>query len=77
MTNVVRHSGAREAAVRVTVVDQHIHVEVNDDGTPDLEARLGMGLRPMQERAEELGGSLVLERRADHTCLDAVLRLSR
>ncbi len=76
MTNVVRHSGARTAVVRVAVVDQHIHVEVRDDGTPDLDGRLGVGLRSMQERAEELGGSLVLERRADHTCLNAVLPLT-
>jgi len=57
MTNVARHAGATRCAVRLEVVDSALLVEVEDDGVgiaPD--ARAGVGLVGLRERAAELGG---------------------
>jgi signal transduction histidine kinase len=59
LTNVLRHSTAREAHVRVEVGDRAVAVEVVDDGEtrPATVPSGGHGLRGMQERAAALGGS--------------------
>jgi signal transduction histidine kinase len=57
LTNVVRHSGATECAVRLHRED-HLRIEVADNGIglpPAYEA--GVGLRSIRERCAELGGS--------------------
>ncbi|WP_243056711.1 sensor histidine kinase [Nocardioides sp. SR21] len=57
MTNVARHARATRCTVRLDVVDNALLVEVEDDGvgiTPD--ARAGVGLVGLRERAAELGG---------------------
>ncbi|MBA3719282.1 MAG: sensor histidine kinase [Nocardioidaceae bacterium] len=61
ITNVVRHSGARNAVVRLDYGDAVLTVQVDDDGSGgasahDLEP--GSGLRGMHERAAALGGTL-------------------
>jgi signal transduction histidine kinase len=56
LTNVVRHSGASTAVLRLRC-DDTLDVEVVDDGPPNGEWRAGMGLQAMRERAAELGGS--------------------
>jgi signal transduction histidine kinase len=62
LTNVVRHAHARNGWVRVNV-DQALRIEIADDGlglpTP---RHIGVGLLSMRERAEELGGSCIVER---------------
>jgi signal transduction histidine kinase len=58
LTNVLRHSDAKRATVRVTLVDDDLAVEVLDDGRaapPDSQAP-GQGLQGMTERAAALGG---------------------
>jgi signal transduction histidine kinase len=59
LTNIVRHSGAACAVVRLVVDDGRLTVEVTDDGRglPSL-PRQGVGLESMQRRAESLGGTL-------------------
>jgi signal transduction histidine kinase len=59
LTNIVRHSGAACAVVRLVVDDGRLTVEVTDDGCglPSLR-RQGVGLESMQRRAESLGGTL-------------------
>jgi len=60
LSNVVRHAGARQAAVRLAMEwPDVLVVEVTDDGRglPAVR-RAGVGLRSMHERAEELGGTL-------------------
>jgi signal transduction histidine kinase len=59
LTNVLRHSTAREAHVRVEVGDRAVAVEVVDDGEtrPATVPSGGHGLQGMQERAAALGGS--------------------
>ena len=58
LTNVVRHAGARTAAVRLAVDPDSLTVDVTDDGRglpADLVA--GVGMSSMRERAAEMGGT--------------------
>lgn len=58
VTNAVRHADAGRIEVRLDAGDG-LRIEVNDDGPDDSEPwRPGVGLRSMQERAAELGGTL-------------------
>ncbi|WP_168200591.1 sensor histidine kinase [Allokutzneria sp. NRRL B-24872] len=59
LTNVVRHSGAHNAAVRVRVAGANLLITVEDDGVGTDTVPEGNGLRGMRERAEHLGGSVV------------------
>lgn len=61
LTNTVRHSNARHAAVSLTTDAQHLIIEVVDDGTGAATAgatAAGLGLRGMGERVEALAGTL-------------------
>jgi signal transduction histidine kinase len=63
LTNVVKHSGASSATLRLTERDGRLDVLVSDDGCgfdPDAERR-GFGLTGMRERAELAGGQLQIE----------------
>src|SRR5664279_5314934 len=56
MTNTVRHSGASETTVTISV-DHSLHVEIADNGSGVPDAfRAGVGMTSMRERAAELGG---------------------
>lgn len=55
LNNVVRHSHASVAIMRVRVGDT-LEVEVVDDGPPNGPWLPGVGLQTMRERAAELGG---------------------
>jgi signal transduction histidine kinase len=59
LTNVLRHSTARRARVRVEASDRSLLIEVLDDGQPHAPAvpADGHGLAGMRERAAALGGS--------------------
>lgn len=60
LNNVSRHSGAREAWLRLRFLQSTLDLEVEDHGKgfhPDKGHR-GIGLVAMRERAEILGGSL-------------------
>jgi len=60
---VVRHAHARAARVRFSLSGT-FEVEITDDGVGLAAPRpLGIGLVSMRERAEELGGTCVIERR--------------
>jgi signal transduction histidine kinase len=61
LTNVVKHAQAGKCIVRLTAADA-LEVEIADDGVglPD-ERHAGVGLLSMRERAEELGGTCVIE----------------
>ncbi|MEW5988640.1 MAG: GAF domain-containing sensor histidine kinase [Chloroflexota bacterium] len=64
LTNVVRHAHARTCRVQLWL-DDGLHLLVQDDGvglSPDHPA--GVGLASMRERAEELGGRLIVRRAA-------------
>ena len=63
VTNVLRHSDASRASIRVVADGDSRAVEVVDDGTTDIDtegpgtrARRGSGLDGLRERAASLGG---------------------
>jgi signal transduction histidine kinase len=65
LTNVARHAGATRCAVRFAVTDA-LHVVVEDDGCGLPEGvQVGVGLVSMRERARELGGDCLVERRPE------------
>ena len=60
LMNVLKHADARHCTVTV-VVGEALEIVVADDGVGMVPAQVpGVGLRSMRERAEELGGSLVI-----------------
>lgn len=68
LTNVVRHAKASSCSLEVSMETQGtsdlLCLVIEDDGIgiPDQEAN-GVGLHSMRERAEELGGTVSIERR--------------
>lgn len=81
-TNILRHAGARRAAITVEVGRDTLDVCVEDDGASlvpvsgPVEAGSGNGVRGMAERARSLGGHLDVGRQADgHWRVHAVLPL--
>ena len=63
LANVARHSGAKQAAVRLRSRGRSIELEIEDRGSgfnPNA-ARRGLGLVAMRERAALLGGTLTVE----------------
>jgi signal transduction histidine kinase len=74
LTNVVRHSDARHAEVRLCRDAGALVVEVLDDGTTSPWGS-GVGTTSMRERAEELGGTCVAGPTSDGGRVRAVLPL--
>ena len=73
LTNVVKHSGARQATVRVWAEDELLHVEVRDDGAGGARPE-GGGLRGLADRVDALGGRLTIDSPpAGGTCIAAAL----
>lgn len=65
LANIARHAAADTAVVRLSV-NEALHLEIDDDGVgmpADFVA--GVGVTSMRERALEVGGRLVIERRPD------------
>lgn len=61
LTNVVRHARGTNCTVDLRL-DDELEIDVADDGIGlGDDARMGVGLRSMRERAEELGGSFETE----------------
>jgi signal transduction histidine kinase len=59
LTNVIRHSGARRAAVTARLHDGRLELVISDDGhgrAASGTATSGAGLIGMQERTTMLGG---------------------
>ncbi|MFQ5855037.1 MAG: sensor histidine kinase [Anaerolineae bacterium] len=62
LSNVARHARAQRAVVRATRHNEHLRVEVVDDGVGfSRDAETGFGLRNMRDRARLLGGRLQIE----------------
>jgi len=65
LNNVARHSGARQAWVRLHFLVEELELEVEDHGNgfePNGAARTGLGLVAMRERAELLRGTIEFTR---------------
>ena len=63
LTNVRKHAGSPDAMIRVARQGNELHVRVVDRGRgfePDVVGDGHFGLKTMRERAEALGGSLIV-----------------
>jgi len=66
LTNVHRHAGSPSARIRLTRSENHVGVEISDRGKGISKetqrglvgARTGVGLRGMEERVRQFGGTL-------------------
>lgn len=64
LTNIIRHSGARQAAISVRHEAGELRLEIRDDGrgmTLEASQPGRLGLAGMAERAHMLGGSLAVD----------------
>src|SRR6266851_4096028 len=62
LANVVRHAQASTCAIRLSIDDDTLTVEVQDDGSGlPRSFHAGVGITAMRERAAELGGSCTVE----------------
>lgn len=85
LTNVHRHSGSKQADIRVHCDGAMVTLEVSDKGTgipADILApskaslgTLGVGLRGMNERVNQLGGTLELRSTPEGTTIVAAIPL--
>jgi PAS domain S-box-containing protein len=86
LTNVHRHSGSQTAAVRLFINDDTVVLEVSDEGKGtqcaeevghDSVGALGVGLRGMSERVQQIGGKLELFSSKKGTTVTATVPLPR
>jgi len=84
LTNAHRHSGSAWATVRLTLNPAEVRIAVENEttgGSSTLNARqnakMGVGMRSIQERVEHFGGRSVHDSDTYRTTLEAVLPLSR
>lgn len=83
LTNVHRHSGSKQAEIRINCADGMVTLEVQDNGTgipadllepaKDSLGTLGVGLRGMNERVNQLGGTLELRSASEGTTIVATI----
>ena len=75
MTNVVRHAHATHIRVAVAAAGGQLRVTIADDGVGIEPARrgAGLGLRGIEERAKELGGSMTIGREGKHGAVVSVV----
>ena len=61
LTNAVKHSAASLIVITVGLRDEHLRVQVIDDGVGGAAPAGGLGLRGMTDRVHALGGRLEIE----------------
>jgi PAS domain S-box-containing protein len=83
LTNVHRHSGSSTCVVRVDCENNNLRVQVRDAGRGIHEGKLGslvslggVGIRGLQERFRQLGGSLKIESSAGGTVVEACISMA-
>ncbi|MFE2280377.1 sensor histidine kinase [Streptomyces sp. NPDC059454] len=60
LSNIAKHSGARDAGVVVRRLDDRLYVEIHDDGRGGADERNGSGLTGIRRRTEAHDGTLEL-----------------
>jgi signal transduction histidine kinase len=60
LTNVARYANAQKASVTVARSNDHVHVQVSDDGIGGADPARGSGLRGLSDRVAALDGHLEL-----------------
>jgi signal transduction histidine kinase len=79
LTNVHRHSGSPTAAVRLLTENRRVLLQIIDEGgrenraAQDWMRALGVGLRGMNERVRQLGGTLELSSTQGGTTVTAAI----
>jgi signal transduction histidine kinase len=74
LTNIAKHSGARQAIVTVVREGDRLRVRVIDDGTGGADEQSGSGIRGIRQRTEAHDGTLTLTSpRGGPTTLDVSL----
>ncbi|MCO6740694.1 hypothetical protein KQH31_31425, partial [Streptomyces sp. CHA15] len=61
LSNTLRHAKASQIAFKLFTLQEQVRLRVTDDGVgfdPDGEKMTSYGLRSMQERVAEVGGSM-------------------
>ncbi len=79
LTNVERHSNARRITLDVRGHNRGATLRISDDGVgiaPEKNASAGLGLRNMQERIEQLEGTLRILSSPGGTVIEATVPLS-
>jgi signal transduction histidine kinase len=61
LTNAVKHSKARELAVRLSRLERALRIEVRDNGVGGARIGEGSGLRGIADRVDVLGGRLSVD----------------
>lgn len=63
LTNATKHGQAKQVAIEIVEDETNVHVRVRDDGKgfDPADATSGFGLLGMRERAQLLGGELLIE----------------
>jgi signal transduction histidine kinase len=78
IANAVRHSGGSHCLATISAHDHSLQLSVADDGNGLDPARTpGVGLRSMQERAAEVGGTLWVRSTPDGSVVSARLPLGQ
>ncbi|UXI03869.1 sensor histidine kinase [Photobacterium sp. TY1-4] len=76
ITNVTRHSDARQCQIRLWQDDEHVYWQASDPGRIKQPIQLGNGLKGMKERAAMLDGEMTLDTREGTTvCLSLPVSL--
>lgn len=85
LTNIHRHSGSNTAKIIISQEDDHIVVQIKDNGkgipaAKQLElsssGRVGVGFRGMRERLRQFGGEINIQSNGPGTLITAVIPLS-
>jgi signal transduction histidine kinase len=58
LTNVTKYAKATKATVRVKVLEDHLSIEIDDDGVGGADPRSGSGLRGLADRLAALDGTI-------------------
>jgi signal transduction histidine kinase len=61
LTNVAKYAQATEAFVELSLEDDHLRLEVRDDGVGGADLSTGSGLRGLRDRVDALDGRLELD----------------
>lgn len=83
LTNIHRHSGSPSATIRLIRSAKTVHVEIADRGKgisaekrqEMTAARVGVGVRGMEERVRQFGGTLLIDSTAAGTIVSATIPL--
>ncbi|MBT3389266.1 MAG: HAMP domain-containing protein [Chloroflexi bacterium] len=72
LNNIAKHAQASTVTIELVYETGQIRLNINDDGIgfdpASVDATLSLGLRSMQERAEEIGATLEINSQANQGC---------